>query len=251
MEIGLNYKEIHITGELNTFVKYFWSYKHAGEDVEYTILPDACFDLVVDFENQQLQNIYLTGVWTKPITLTLTKGTTLFAIRFKIMASEYLFKREIKSLLNGMTTLPLDFWNIHWAKSTEFEQFSSDLSERMIEILTQQPKIDNRKLKLFHLIYTEQFQSVRELSEKVGWSCRQINRYFNQYYGISLKTFLNIVRCNASYPDIVDGKLYPEKDYTDQAHYLKEVKKYTENSPRQLYKNENDRFLQLSALKVK
>ncbi len=247
----MNYREVHTSGLLNAFVKYFWRYEHLGEDTEYTILPDACFDLVVDFENNELENIYLTGIWTNPIKLTVTKGATLLAVRFKIIAAEYLLNREIKSLLNGMTILSKDFWNIHLAQCAEFEQFSSDLSKRMIGILNKQPEIDNRKLKLFNLIYSEHFQSVKELSEKNGWSNRQINRYFNQYFGFPLKSLLNMVRCNASYPNIVDGKLYPEKDYTDQAHYIKEIKKYTESSPGQLYKNENDRFLQLSAFKVK
>lgn len=247
----MNYKEIHPVGQLSAFVKYFWRYEHSGEDIEYTILPDACFDLVVDFENNELENIYLTGIWTQPIKLIVTKGATLFGVRFKIISAEYLLNREIKSLLNGMTILPKDFWNIHLAQSTEFEQFSADLSERMIGVLNKQPAIDNRISRLFNFIYSEQFHRVQELSEKTGWSNRQINRYFNQHFGFPLKTLLNIVRCNASYPAIAEGKLYPENEYTDQAHYIKEIKKYTESSPSQLYKNEKDRFLQLSAFKVK
>ena len=111
--------------------------------------------------------------------------------------------------------------------------------------------MDERKLNLFKLIYSEEIHSVNELSEKVAWSSRQINRYFSRQYGVSLKMLLNMVRCNASYPHIVDGKLYPVKEYTDQAHYIKEIRKYTASSPGELYKNENDRFLQLSAFKIK
>lgn len=246
----MNYTEIHTDGILTTFVKYFWRYEHSGEDVEYTILPDGCFDLVVDFENNVLQNIYLTGIWTKPIKTTVTKGTTLLAVRFKIIASEYLLKIGIKLILNSMTILPKDYWNIDSAKSTEFEKFAYNLSKLMVSILNHQPEIDNRKLKLFYLIYSEKYHNVNELSEKVAWSRRQINRYFNQQFGFPLKTLLNIVRCNASYPNIVKGQLYPELEYTDQAHYIKEIKKYTDNSPKQLYKNENDRFLQLSAFEL-
>lgn len=244
------YKEIHTNGILNDFIKYFWRYEHLGDDIEYTLLPDACFDLVVDFENNVLENIYLTGIWTKPITLTVTKGATLLAVRFKIPASECLINREIKSLINSMTILPRDFWDIHLANSNAFEKFASDLSERMIGIIKQQPEIENRKLKLFQLIYSEQFQSVNELAQMTGWSSRQINRYFNQQFGFPLKTLLNIVRCNASYPNIAEGKLYPEQEYSDQAHFIKEIKKYTANSPGQLYRNKNDRFLQLTAFKT-
>lgn len=38
-----------------------------------------------------------------------------------------------------------------------YEHTGSDLSEIMISILNQQPKIDIRKLKLFDLIYSEEF----------------------------------------------------------------------------------------------
>lgn len=246
----MNYKEIHVSGMLSAFVKYFWRYEHVGEDTEYTILPDACFDLVVDFENHVLENIYLTGIWTKPITLTVTKGATLLAVRFKMLSSEYLLQREIKTLLNGMAILPHDYWDIHLAKSDEFELFASNLSERMIEILKQHPAIDARKLSLFNLIYSEQFHSVAALSGTTGWNSRQINRYFNDQFGFPLKTLLSIVRCHASYPGIAEGRLYPEKEYTDQSHFIKEIKKFTANSPGQLHKNENDRFLQLSAFKA-
>lgn len=247
----MDYQEIHPEERLNGFVKYFWRYEHSDEDVEYTLIPDACFDLVVDYEHNVLQNIYLTGVWTKPINLTVTKGTTLFAVRFKLIASDYLLKTELKALLNSMMILPKDFWDIHKAKCTEFERFASDLSETMVSLLKVQPKIDHRKLNLFHYIYSDEFQTVSQLSDKISWSSRQINRYFNKQFGISLKKLINIVRCDASYRGIVEGKLYPEQAFTDQAHYIKEIKKYTANSPGQLYKNENDRFLQLSVLKGK
>ncbi len=245
----MSYTEIYTDGILSNFVKYFWKYEHIQEDIEYTILPDACFDLVVDFENSVLQNIYLTGIWTKPIKVKVTKGTTLFAIRFRIIAAEYLFERELKSILNTMTLLPMEYWNIYLEGSTEFERFTKNLSKQMINVLNQHSKIDNRKLELFDLIYSENYQNVNELSELIAWNSRQINRYFNNKFGISLKTFLNIIRCNSSYENIAKGELYPEKEYTDQAHFIKEIKKYTKNSPRQLHKNENDRFLQLSALK--
>ena len=78
---------------------------------------------------------------------------------------------------------------------------------------------------LFELIYQDGTKSVSELSEKVFWSSRQINRYFNQQFGFSLKEFIKIVRCNAAYKDISNGKLSPQTDYFDQAHFIKEVKK--------------------------
>lgn len=247
----MNYKESKAHGELEHFISYFWTYEHLLEDVEYTILPDACFDLIADFEYGVLQNIHLTGVWTKPVKVVATKGSTLLAVRFKVAAAECLFRREIKSLLNSMTELPLNHWKIDEAVSADFEGFINIISEQMAQIMAQQPAFDPRKLLLFKLIYSGCHQSVGELSDKVGWSSRQINRYFSRQYGFSLKTLLSIVRCKSSYKNIASGELYPRQEYTDQSHYIKEVKMFTECSPGELHKNENDRFLQLSVLKAK
>ena len=244
----MNYQEILPEGFLSNFIKYFWKYKHTQDDIEYTILPDACFDLLADFENGVLKNVILTGIWTKPVKIKVTKGTTLLAVRFKIIAAEYLFKREIKSILNTMVSLPTKFWHINLISSNEFEKFAKNLSCQMDFSLKQLKKIDDRKLKLFNFIYNKEYYNVKKLSENVFWGSQQINRYFNKQFGFPLKTFLNIVRCNASYNAIMEGELYPTKEYTDQAHFIKEIKKYTENTPSQLSKNKNDRFLQLSAL---
>jgi AraC-like DNA-binding protein len=40
----------------------------------------------------------------------------------------------------------------------------------------------------------------------------------------------------------------PQEDYFDQAHFIKEIKKYTGTTPKELHKNENVRFLQLSTV---
>ncbi len=73
------------------------------------------------------------------------------------------------------------------------------------------PNIDIRKRKLFELIYSSKGSiSVKELSEKVFWTSRQINRYFNQRFGISLKAYCNILRFRESLHHIKEGELFPE-----------------------------------------
>jgi AraC-like DNA-binding protein len=93
--------------------------------------------------------------------------------------------------------------------------------------------------------------SIKELSEKVFWSSRQINRYFNQQFGLSLKAFCNILRFRASLEHIAHGKLFPELNFTDQNHFIKEIKRFSGVVPKELSKNKNDRFVLLSVLKQK
>jgi AraC-like DNA-binding protein len=242
----MEYRELKPNGFLCNLVECFWEYKNADTETEHTILPDGYFDLIVAFENEILTTVKLTGVWTEPKNVIIPKNTKIFAIRFKIVATEYLFHEEIKSILNTTKNLPFHFWSIDSYQSNSFENFVAEISNRIDNSIKHFKEIDNRKLKLFEFIYQHDSKTVRELSEKVFWSSRQINRYFNKQFGFCLKEFLKIVRCNTTYKDISKGKLAPQNDFFDQAHFIKELKKYTGATPKELHKNENVRFLQLS-----
>ena len=88
--------------------------------------------------------------------------------------------------------------------------------------------------------------SASEVSRQIFWTNRQINRYLNKYLGVSLKTYLNIQKIYEAYTHVADGKFFPEQDYFDQAHFIREIKKHTGETPRTLHKHKNDRFIQLS-----
>ncbi len=244
------YQEIKPKGFLNNFIQCFWYYKTTEKAIQHTILPDGYFDLIAEFEDEVLTIVKLTGIWTMPKHLDIPKNKTYIAIRFKLLAAEYLFQREIKSLLDTSLSLPFDFWGINNYQSDEFEKFVRNTSNHIENIIKQGKEMDSRKFKLFDLVYQQQLKTVATLSEKVGWSSRQMNRYFNAQFGFSLKEFLKIVRFKSSYEQLSKGILYPELAYFDQAHFIKEVKKYSGVTPKELYKNKNDRFLQLSTIKT-
>ena len=107
-------------------------------------------------------------------------------------------------------------------------------------------KVDEKKRILFEHIYSANGEmTVNELSKKSFWSSREINRYFTKYIGLSLKAYCNILRFKASLPQIKKGKLLPEQNFADQNHFIRNVKKYSGVTPKELSKNENDRFILL------
>ncbi len=57
----MKYKEIEPTEFLSNFVKCFWHYETADKEVLHTILPDGYFDMIVEFENEILTTVKLTG----------------------------------------------------------------------------------------------------------------------------------------------------------------------------------------------
>jgi AraC-like DNA-binding protein len=233
---------------LSDFVESFWMLaNYADNEHQIVILPDGRFDIIFSLTDNTIFKATLKGLDTEPEQQTIPANTILFAISFKLLAIEYLIDEKVNLLLNEGLELPIDFWEITKNDFTDFNTFCEKISTKLFSLI--KPNIDIRKQQLFDLIYTSNGTlTVKELSEKVFWSSRQINRYFNQTFGISLKTYCNIFRFKASLNHIKKGKLFPELNFTDQTHFIKEVKKMSGVTPKELSKNENDRFILLSTL---
>jgi AraC-like DNA-binding protein len=248
---SVDFKLIKPDKSLSDFVESFWLlYNPSDSAKEIVVLPDGRADLIFAQSATVPFHITLSGIETYPEQVMLPAKTLMFSISFKLPATEFIFHNPISNLLDYAEILPEDFWGFNANDLQDFGLFCKKASQKIQSILPK--KIDNRKRKLFELIYVSNGEmSVKELSEKVFWSSRQINRYFNQQFGLSLKTYCNILRFRASLEHIAQGKLFPELNFTDQNHFIKEIKKFSGVVPKELSKNKNDRFVLLSVLKQK
>jgi AraC-like DNA-binding protein len=230
------------------FVESFWMlYNQSAHEKEVVILPDGRIDLFFSQSATEPFHITLLGLGTEALQTKIQPKTLIFAISFKPLATEYILHATVAGLLNGARQLPTDFWGFGINDLADFDHFCKKASRKIQELLIE--KVDARKQKLFELIFASNgSMPVKELSEKVYWSSRQINRYFNQQVGISLKAYCNILRFRASLQQIKDGKLFPEQKFADQTHFIKEIKKFSGVVPKELSKNQNDRFILLSVL---
>ncbi len=244
--MAVAYKEIVPEVFLKDYIECFWEHKNPIKKVEHTILPDGFFELIAEFKNGILFNIYIKGIHTEPLNITLQKNQTIYGIRFKYIAAEYFFKKPITELLNKTKSLPLDFWNLNKLSDNQFDQFISDISYQLNNYINHTKQFDIRKTKLSNLIYQSNIFSVENLSQKVGWSSRQINRYFTTQVGMPLKEYLKIVRCSSSYNYFSHGTFDFIKGFYDQSHFIKEIKKYCKTTPGMLLKNDNNQFLQIA-----
>ncbi len=186
----MNYKESKPQGFLQNFIQCFWFFQTTNEATQYTILPDGYFDLIAEFDDHILTTVKLTGIWTMPKHIDIAENKTFFAIRFKLLAAEYLLQREIKSILDTSLSLPVDFYNINYYQPNEFEQFVNNTTNYLENSIMHLKGIDHRKLQLFDFIYQHNIKTVAELSEKVFWSRRQINRYCT-IWSLSKRVFKN------------------------------------------------------------
>lgn len=247
----MNYQEKHSKGFISNFIKSFWEFESPKEECRYEILPDGCFDLIFEIRNRRISAVSLTGVWTEQIQISIPKNTKLIGIRFKLISAEYIFKQSLRELKNTETKLPTTFWSSENLSVQDFGEFTDSITEKLQLGLQNLKEIDHRKFELFRILYERKGGiTVKELSESIFWSSRQINRYFNNRFGFSLKTFCNILKCHSSLNHIAKGKLFPERDYYDQSHFIKQIKQITGATPNTLYVNKNDRFLQLTTIKA-
>lgn len=245
----MKYEEKDPDGNLTNFVKCFWTSETLTKSYEYIILPDGYFDLIVEIKKDEISSIKLTGIWTIPIDVKTEINTRILAVRFKPLAIELLENLNLKPILNSSISLGADFIGIDNLAFNNFNEFCRHIENYLKSRIEKSKTVSNLKICLFNEIYKKEIFNVQELSEKIFWTSRQINRYFNLTFGLSLKGYLNIIRCNQTYKDISNNKLAPQSKYFDQSHFIKEIKKYTGVTPTELNKNENDRFLQLLTIK--
>lgn len=248
MNNDLDYKCITPNEALAGFVESFWRLRNQTDsDKEMVILPDGRINLIFSQSATGPVQATLLGVGTQPDQVVLTAKTRMFAISFKLLATEYVFRDSVADLVNKAKNLPADFWDFTAAELADFDFFCQKSTQKIKSLLPRE--IDGRKRKLFDLIYAANgSRTVRELAEKAGWSSRQINRYFKQQYGISLKKYGSILRFRASFQHLKAGKLFPRQSFADQSHFIKEVKKLSGVLPKDLSRNQNDRFVQFSTL---
>ena len=251
MNDSLYFQLIKPDKSIEDFVVSFWCLKNVSDSKkDIVVLPDGSIDLIFTKSETEHFQPTLLGIGTLADYAQLTGNTKIFAISFKLLAAEYVFQNPIAQLLNHAENLSANFWDFNETDFSNLELFSKKASVKIQSLLPE--SIDERKLKLCSLIYESNGEiSVKELAEKSYWSRQQINRYFNQQFGLSVKAYCNILRFRASFQHIKEGKLFPENNFADQSHFIKEVKKLSGVSPKELSKNSNERFIQFTTLNSK
>lgn len=249
MTTEFSYRFIEPDSSIADFVENLGTFRNDGDrPKEVVVVPDGRVDLFFSVSPAAPFEVTLIGLETYPEQRYIPPGMTVFVISFKPLAVEYILQTPLAEFLNSACELPPGFWGFEPGDIADFERCCAKATQKISALIP--ADVDDRKRRLFELIYSSKGEmSVQQLSDAVGWSSRQINRYFTKQLGLSLKTYTTILRFRASLAHIAQGKLFPELNYTDQNHFIKEVKKYCGVPPKELSKNRNDRFVLLSVLK--
>jgi len=247
----IEYREIKPPASLAAFVESFWMLvNHAEVEQPMVLIPDGRIDVFFSNSATKPYQVTLRGLDTQPSAQVIPPHWPVFAISWKLLAAEYLLPVRLAGLLESGCLLAPDYLGMSEADLLDFDGFCAKASVQIEQLLPRE--IDVRKRTLFDQLYASNGAlTVEALAQAAGWSSRQINRYFTQMFGLSLKSYCTILRFRAALPQLKAGRLFPEENFTDQAHFIREIKKYAGVVPKELARNQDDRFIQLSALPKK
>ncbi len=180
-----------------------------GSQLSSVIVPDGRVDVFFGYSATEPYHAQLLGLDTQPESQVILPQTRIFAISWKLLAADYLLPVRLVDMSQHACRLPLDYLGIGVNDLTNFAGFCAKASAHIQPLIP--AKIDSRKRKLFNLVYTTSGTlTVEAYADAAAWSSRQINRYFQQTFGLSLKAYCNILRFRAALPDLKAGKLFPE-----------------------------------------
>ncbi|GAB4043810.1 DUF6597 domain-containing transcriptional factor [Spirosoma litoris] len=240
----INYSDQLPSGPLNDFVFTFWKTQNNTDiDSHYTIVPDAGIELIISLQPDRPNQMDLFGLSTYILDITIPSGGVLFGVRFKLLAVEYLLKTTLPT--NSSQKPPTNFGAVELHAETPLDKFVDSMSE-LLEQQLNWSIIDPRKRKLLECVYQSKGAvSVHALALETGWAARQINRYFRTRFGLPLKEYLEQLQFFSSLAQIGQGEFYPQAYYYDQSHFIRQTKKHTGSTPKQLYQQRDARFVQL------
>lgn len=224
-------------------VHSYWSLtNHSAEPQSFTVLADGCCKLLVRRQPAQPPQVRLVGLRTRPYETTLPAQSTVLGIRFKLLAAPHLFSArpsldeawpqpllapDLSAVLLTATSLP-------------------DLAAGVAQWAAAHPLAPPVQALFAALYVSPGAQMVGSLAAAAGWSPRQVNRYFQAQFGLPLKTYVGLLRSYAAAQSLRANQLHAVGPYCDQSHSIRDLKKHTGATPRQLHRHRDDRFIQLA-----
>ncbi|HBG0707138.1 AraC family transcriptional regulator [Clostridioides difficile] len=223
----------------------------------YTIIPHGSVTLVFFYDATGLHSL-LFGPTTKPKTVgnIANRCDVILIIEFQpagffpligIQQSELIDKVVPFSIIN--TSLDLEIKKI----------FNESLSIDKLILKLEELLISNIKIEYSYefilaiqlIIQNSGNISSQEISKKVFYSSRHLNRLFNQYLGLSMKSFSRLVRINKSIKLLNNNKISlmsicNELGFYDIPHFIKDFKIVCGITPQKYRANMSDFYSEIA-----
>ena len=201
---------------------------------------------IINGHYRNMPNVEVLGQLTLPTRLTVAKGTSVLLARIYPYANSLFFPNPISDFTNyaidmhGIFANEVCEFHDHLIHERSIERKVKALDSFLIQKLRKNEKM-HKKTKVIgqicNSIRTEdQPFDIRNLSNTYGFSERYIQKLFLDTVGLTPRSFFNIQRFNKSLTHVLSSNqplttVAYECGYYDQAHFIKEFKKFTGITP--------------------
>lgn len=239
-----SYMEYQPCELLRPYVSCYWvsdvRYMNAGGETVF-VVPDTCMDIIVRVNHtKQVINGYLCGIQDYMFETQEQKSAediSCFAVRFYFWGAHLFLDLDYGEIKNQ--SLPLNMLGREWDQLFErfFEVSSTQgrigLMENFLLGRLNQIKLNHNLFNSFqYMLMHPGTSSIKDICDCSCISQRQMERLYQQHIGLSLKRVSNLVRYQKVWREMVTSCHFNVHDavhrfgYTDQAHLLKEFKRF-------------------------
>lgn len=244
-----NYMEVIPCKSLRPFIKCFWGTKNpvakTKQDIvtEELVIPDTCMDIIFDvnYTKDSIKSNFagINNGAFKVITHNDTEETiSIFAIRFYAWTAVLFSDDSMTGVKNNLFDACQHFSKIKSAiepllfdKTTLNERV--EIAEKILHKKLNTNRFDHHlEAAIYRILSNKGNMKMTSLAGDIFISCRQLERIFNEYIGISPKQLTSLVRYQNLWNDILYNQHFNVIDavhfygYTDQSHLLHDFKKY-------------------------
>ncbi len=256
------YQTYSVHPDLETFLKCFWTMEDPKNELreKQTIVPDGCVEMIFHYGDPYRQffpdgrsliqpKCFVIGQLTRPLEIAPLGKTGIFSARFHPHGFTPFAQLPIKDLENKAVTLDLIFGNFGLNLEDQVLQKSSNtdrikiVENFLLQQLQQQTTIDRIiQSTLEAILEFNGHEPVDRIAEKINTHRRKLERKFSTGVGLSPKYLSRIVRLqfvlkkllNENYTSLTD--LAYQGGFYDQAHFIKEFKEFTGQTPKAFFK---------------
>lgn len=261
--MNLSIREYDTNDALKPFVQTYWQGDFnvmKSSRFAQKVIPNGYVELIIHLSDRhcflhkyhswsQSPNYTLIGIYTRFYEVQFDDLVSVFGIRFKPEGVFNLF---------GVPTSEFteDFVDMESVLGRSFSDFSEKIREQndvasMIDLANQylQKCLGRSNVNYYYLNRAAEIIrnvngniSMDDLIEKVFISSRQLEREFMDKVGLTPKQYMRIARLNEAnrkLQDLQSGSLTSlsyDTGYSDQAHFIREFKKFSGHSPARFLK---------------
>lgn len=237
----MNYRETPPSPLLKHLIQSYWVMEGCTPgSVTHTVLPDGCFDIVIDLHEEGESTAVLTGIWDRPVEVRVEEGQRTVGVRFYPAAVDALFTCRVAEYNNTVTP----FENSMLKGGTPETLLAIRQLDNPEEIIAfwdcffvMQALAQNTSRTLFVSETAAGGLTVSEFAAETGLSSRQVARRYRNRLGISPKTHLSILRFIRSrrlllrQPQLSAADVAAECGYSDQSHFIREFRRFSGFTP--------------------